>query len=600
MITLEEKLGKIKKDPISGLRLPEFKIEERYYKEMGVDSSISNSEFLKVLCRKGFKDKGVGKFPNKQEYVDRIKRELSLFDELGYTDYFLLIWDIVNFARVNDIAVGVGRGSGVSSLTLYFLGITGVDPIKYGLLFERFVSKARAKSQVIDGIRYFDGDLPDVDIDFCFVNRSRIIDYIKERFSGKTCKILTVGTLQGKACIKEVCKVAGGYAEEDANVVSSKIDKVSGKVQHISKAIEEGLSDWVNEKRQEYRHQDNRTIAEIATKIEGLPKNFGVHASAMGVSCKDLEGYCPIQLTKDGELISGYTKDDVEQMLVKVDVLGLKTMTILDCLSKSTGVKLSDIDVEDPKLYEAIRSWGNYTYGLFQLEGYAANRALNKVLPENLNDVSAINGLARPGAMSFIDEYSDRKNGHKQRPRIYPSLDKITDDTHGIIIYQEQVMKAFNEVFGFSLEDAEVIRRVIGKKKTEEVKVWKPRVLEAGIKNGIPESVTEDFWKVVEDSSNYSFNKCLHPETLVETPFGKKELKDVVVGDSVLAFDTKSGKDHYVIVKNIHESFVDLYEVGLEDGKRIKTSLDHRFLTNSGMVKMHRVMEESLEVVVKL
>lgn len=500
------KVVNVDREESEGLRLPSFTVEDRYLHKFGVEKGISNDKFLRELCRIGMEEKGLLSGPNKDTYIKRIDRELSLFEELGYVDYFLLIWDVVNFAREKDIAVGIGRGSGVSSLTLYSLGITGVDPIRFDLIFERFVSRARAKSTVIDGVRYFAGDLPDVDIDFCYVRRPEVLNYIKNRFSGKTCKVLTVGTLQGKVCIKEACKTVGGYDDASATVVSNKVAKSSGTVQRISEAVKEGLKDWVAEERKEFQRDDNAEIARIARKLEGLPKNFGVHASAMGVSYYDLDGYCPVQLTRDGELVSSYTKKDVEDMLVKVDVLGLKTMTVLDRLSKATGTRLEDIDIDDPEIYQAIVDWGPYTYGLFQLEGFAASGALQKIKPEKIEDLSAINALARPGGMAYIDGYSTRKAGFEKAPELHPELDKITADTFGYIIYQEQIMRAFHDVFGFTLEDAEIIRRVIGKKDTEKVKEWKPKIIEAGKEKGISEEITEDFWKAVEASSNYSFN----------------------------------------------------------------------------------------------
>lgn len=584
-----EKTQSCKKSSITGLRLPSFEIDERHREELGLKSDSSNSEFLRALCKKGFETRKILSKKNLKEYEERIDRELSLFEDLGYVDYFLLIWDIVNFAREKDIAVGIGRGSGVSSLTLYCLGITGVDPIKYNLIFERFVSRARAKSTVIDGVRYFDGDLPDVDIDFCYVRRPEVLNYIKERFKGKTCKVLTVGTLQGKIVVKECCKIAGGYSDVDSTVISAKISKEHGMVQHISEAIEDGLKNWINEPKKKHQHKSNLEIARIAEKIEGLPKNFGVHASAMGVSYYDLDGYCPVQLTKDGELVSGYTKKDIEEMLVKVDVLGLKTMTVLDRLMKSTGVNIEEIDVDDPEVYGAISSWSGHNYGLFQLEGYAASGAMKSVIPTSINDLSAINALARPGAISSVSGYSKRKNDGEEIPKIYPELDKVTEDTYGYLIYQEQTMRAFHDVFGFTLEQAEIIRRIIGKKEIEKVKEWKPKIVEAGEKRGISKEITEQFWEVVEASSRYSFNKCLCPNTIVQTENGEKQMIDVSIGEKVLAYDVKNKTNHYVEVLNKYENKVELFEIEMDNGIVIKCSMDHKFLCEDG--NMHKMSE---------
>jgi DNA polymerase-3 subunit alpha len=592
-----EKTQACKKTTLDGLRLPSFEIDDKYYNKLKIKDKITNDKFLRLLCENGLKSRGLLGKENLQVYRDRLDRELSLFEDLGYVDYFLLIWDIVNFAREKDIAVGIGRGSGVSSLTLYCLGITGVDPIKYNLIFERFVSRARAKSKIIDGVRYFEGDLPDVDIDFCYVRRPEVLNYIKDRFKGKTCKVLTVGTLQGKLVVKECCKIAGGYDDASSTLVSSKITKEHGAVQHISEAVKDGLEEWVREPRKKYQYKSNLEVAKIAEKIEGLPKNFGVHASAMGVSYYDLDGYCPVQLTKDGELVSGYTKKDIEEMLVKVDVLGLKTMTVLDRLMKSTGIKLEEIDIDDFGVFEAISSWNGYNYGLFQLEGYAASGAMRKVIPSSINDLSAINALARPGGMAFINGYSKRKNDGDEIPKLHPELDMVTEDTFGYIIYQEQIMRAFHDVFGFTLEEAETIRRIIGKKLTEKIKEWKPKIIEAGKEKGVSEEVTNDFWEAVDASSSYSFNKCLCPDTIIKTSVGEKRMKDIAVGEKVLAYDTKNDKDHYVEVIGRYENFTELFEVEMENGIKIKCSMNHKFLCEDGeMHKLSEIIEKDLGV----
>lgn len=493
---------------LHGVRLPHFKIEDKYYRKLNVDPGVDNYTFLVELCKHGAKNRGLSKLNNYKDYKARIKTELDLFKELGYVDYLLLVWDVINFAHDNGIATGIGRGSCGGSLTLYLMGVTGIDPIKHGLYFERFVSKARSKSTVVDGVTYFDGSLlPDIDTDFDYLRRQEVLEYVQNKFKGRTCKILTVGTLQGKAVIKETTKICGGYTDQEANLVSNRIDKVFGSVQHISEAINEGLKNWVKQEKREFQFMSNAEIAKVACKIEGLPKNFGVHASAMGVSYQPLNELCPVQLTKDGELVSSYTKNDIENLCVKLDVLGLKTMTVLSNLSKQTGIDLDSVDIDDPEMYKAINGWQNNMYGIFQLEGHTALKALMQVKPDSIEDISAINALARPGGMAHIPAFARRKNGEEEVPELHPELDKITKDTYGFIIYQEQIMRAFHLVFGFTLEEAEIIRRIIGKKKVEQIKEWQPKIYEAGKRKGLSEEIIDKFWKDVEASSNYSFNK---------------------------------------------------------------------------------------------
>ncbi len=572
---------------LNGVRLPSFKIEKKYYDRLGLDPKTSNNEFLRKLCREGSKTRGVD---GKKEYEERTEKELSLFEELGYVDYILLIWDIINYANEKGIAVGLGRGSSAGSNVLYLIGVTGVDPIKYDLLFERFVSRARSKSMKIKGITYYDGSLlPDVDVDFEYTRRHEIIEYIQKKYKGKTCKVLTVTNLKGKLCIKECCKIVGGYDDNIATEISAKIDKAFGNIQGLSEAINEGLKDWIKKPREKYQFTNNLHLTQIAQKIEGLPKNFGIHASAMGVSYQPLKKCCPVQLTKDGEIISSYTKNDIEQIMVKVDALGLKTLTVVDSMSKITGDDFRKIDFEDPEILENLNGWQENLYGIFQFEGHTALKATLKVKPESLFDMSAINSLARPGSIMFIDKYAARKNDGEEIPEIHPKLDAITKETYGFLIYQEQIMRAFHEVFGFTLEEAEILRRIIGRKKIKEIDEWKPKIYEAGKNKGINIEIVDAFWDNVQTASNYSFNKCLMPDTVVETKTGPKCMFEVEAGEEVLSYNVKNDKDHYVEVLNKYENKIEVFEVKFDDGKKIKCSMDHKFLCEDK--KMHTLRD---------
>ena len=265
--------------PLHGVRLPEFKIEAKYKKEVGVDLKADNYTFLKALVRNGFHDykKQVdGKLYEK--YRERAHYELKTLNDLGFVDYILLVWDVVSFCKRNDIPTGLGRGSAAGSLVLFLIGATGIDPVKYELYFERFVSKIRAKKNVVDGVTYLDGSLMcDVDIDICYYNRQKVLDYLQDKFKEKTSKILTLNSLNTKLLIKECGKIIGEKSEQEMNLVSASIPKDHGIVKDIEEAYEDSpeFKSWCDK---------NKDIYDTALKLRGLIKNKGVHPSAIALS----------------------------------------------------------------------------------------------------------------------------------------------------------------------------------------------------------------------------------------------------------------------------------------------------------------------------
>ena len=283
-----------------GVRLPQITPETRQYQKLGLDLKCSNYDFLRALCLKGVKERGIDKLDNKQEYYDRVKMELSVLEDLGFTDYILLNWEILNYCHENQIPTGFGRGSAAGSLVLYLLKVTNVNPIKYNLFFERFVSKSRAKKTVVDGVTYLDGSLlADVDNDISYEQRHKVIQYIEEKHKGKTCKILTLNTLSSKLCVKECGKIVGELSEQEVNEISSLIPKQFGKVFKLEKAYDESpkLKEFLDK---------NIKIFNIARKLEGLNKNTGVHPSGIAISFYEIEKVMPMQKTNDGNYVSAY------------------------------------------------------------------------------------------------------------------------------------------------------------------------------------------------------------------------------------------------------------------------------------------------------
>jgi len=482
-----------------GVRLPQFKIEPRYKKQIGLDNDCTNYEFLHGLCLKGFKALKLDKkSPAYAQYADRVKLELNIINELGFVDYMLLVWDVINFCVENDIPTGVGRGSAAGSLVLYLIGVTKIDPIKYGLYFERFISKTRAKKQVVDGVTYLDGSLMcDIDLDICFYSRHKVLEYLDQKFKGKTGKILTLTTLSGKLLIKECGKIIGSKSEEEMKEVSAMIPKIFGNVEDLEVAYShsEEFKKWADA---------NPRVYQTALKLRDLIKNKGVHASGILLSYDDLDGNSPTELSSDGDIVSSYDMNWVALSNVKLDALGLRSVSVIDRVCKLLGKKVADLDLEHPTIYQNLYDL-KCPHGLFQIEADLAFKVTQKVKPKNMEELSAILALARPGAMAFVDKFAAYTNNGEYEA-IHPFFDSILKVTGGVCLYQEQMMQMAHKI-GFTLDEAEILRRIVGKKKVEEVKAWKQRISDKVKESNLPVEVGDVLWKVLEDSANYSFNK---------------------------------------------------------------------------------------------
>ena len=481
-----------------GVRLPNIKIQEKYYKMLDASPDISNFDFLRKLCHKGVYDRGIDTFENKKEYFDRAKSELDILQELGFIDYILLNWDILNFCHENDIPTGPGRGSAAGSLVLYLIGVTNVDPVKYNLFFERFVSKSRARKIKKEGITYLDGSLlADVDNDIAYERRAEVIDYIDKKHPGRTAKILTLNTLSGKLCVKECGKIVGEFSEQEVNEISDTIPKRFGVVVPLKTAIEESekFTDWAS---------NNGEVFNIALKLEGLNKNTGVHPSGIAISFDTITDICPLQKSNDGALVTGYDMNWVSELMVKFDILGLRTLSVIYDVCKSLGMDSSKIDLNDENLFKPLQSL-NTPHGLFQLESDTNYRVCKKIKPNNLEQLSAVVAIGRPGALEFLDDYATYVSTEEAQV-IHEFFTDVLDYTGGIPLYQEQLMQMAVKV-GFTLDEAEQLRRIVGKKKVDQMPAWKAKIEEKVQERNLPREIGDILWGVAEDSANYSFNK---------------------------------------------------------------------------------------------
>ena len=484
---------------IHGVRLPEFEIDLASKRHLGISEDSSNYDFLKALALNGFKTLNINKSDKDyKKYVDRAKHELDTLKELGFIDYILLVWDVIHFCKTSDIPIGLGRGSAAGSLILYLVGVTRIDPVKYDLYFERFISKIRAKKQVIDGVTYLDGSLMcDVDLDICYYNRQKVLQYLENKFKGKTSKILTFNSLSGKLLIKECGKIIAEKPEQEMTMISSLIPKTYGQVKDISQAYQEveQFKDWCDENKEAYQ---------IALKLRDLIKNKGVHPSGVLLSYYDLETICPTEFSSDKEVVSSFDMNWASVFNIKLDILGLRSVSVVDNVCKSINLKIEDIDLNHESIYRNLQDLKS-PHGLFQIEAETNFRVCQKVKPKNLEELSGVLALARPGALQFVDKYAAHTN-YQQSESIHPFFDEILKETGGVALYQEQLMKMAHKI-GFTLDEAEILRRIVGKKKTEEIKAWKQKIEQKCKQNKIPKEVSEILWKILEDSANYSFNK---------------------------------------------------------------------------------------------
>lgn len=560
---------------IHGIRLPEIKLTKEDLKLADAVEGISNAEFLKKLSEaqleKYFRE-GVLPKGEEQKYRDRLEKELEILEELHFTDYILLVWDTINFCRKKDIPVGDGRGSAAGSLVLYLTQVTGKDPVKYNLIFERFISRARARSQIVDGIFYIDGDFaPDVDLDICHDRREEVIEYLKNKYEGRVCKLSTHQTLSTKILFKECGKIIGGYSEDHMRVVAGYIPTIYGKVFSIEKAMEA-------EPRFKKFCEKNPDILNTAYKLRKIIRNKSSHASAYLVSYEPLDKNIPCERSATNEFVSAYDMNTAQSLAIKLDLLGLKGITLIDKVLKSVKIDPRTINVDDDRsIYDHFKDL-RCGYGLFQISGDCNLGVARSVQPKNIEELSDVVALARPGALAYVDKYVGEVELNKEE-LLYDELRDVLSDTRYIPIYQEQMMAIAHKVFGFTLEESDVLRKIVGKKKVEQVKEWKEKIFAKAKERNIKQEVADFFWKILDESSNYSFNKSLGKGCQVSMEHGgKKNIEEVEVGDRVIAFCVKTKKPHIVEVKDTFSHIADLYRVKFQNGIQIDCSMEHKFL----------------------
>lgn len=461
--------------------MPEFPLPEGY----------TDAEYLRGLCEK----KIGNRYPIiTDEIRARLNHELEIIHGMGYDGYFLIVYDFINFARQKGIPVGPGRGSAAGSLVAYVLEITELDPLKYNLLFERFLNPERVT-------------LPDIDVDFCYIRRDEVIEYVRERYGAdKVSQIATFGTLAAKAAIRDVVRVMDiPFAE------GSRIVKMIPNVLNIT--IDDALKKS-NELRGEYEtNADTRRIIDFARKLEGLPRHLSVHAAGVVISKVPLDEVVPMQLS-NGVLVTQYDKDKIEELgLLKMDFLGLRTLTIcaeaLANIKASRGVtlELSQIPLRD-ELTARMLSAGK-TAAIFQMESAGMTALVKELRPESFEDLIPTVALYRPGPLGsgMVDDFIAGRHGRKTPHYLHPKLEPILRETFGVILYQEQVMQIVQTLAGFTLGQADILRRAMGKKKASILLAQKENFLRGCIVNGVDNALAEKIFDLLSHFADYGFNK---------------------------------------------------------------------------------------------
>jgi DNA polymerase-3 subunit alpha len=431
-----------------------------------------------------------------KNYLQRLEYELNQIKKMGFSSYFLIVFDFIQWSKDNDVPVGPGRGSGAGSLVAYSLGITTLDPIDHGLLFERFLNPERIS-------------MPDFDIDFCMEKRDSVIDYVSKKYGADAVsQIATFGTMAARAVVRDVARAMGKpYALGDR--ISKMIPFAPGMTLDRAKEEQPVFAQAAK------NDPEVREVVDLAYKLEGIARNVGKHAGGVVIAPGSLSDFCPIYNDRQSSsVMTQYDKDDVEKIgLVKFDFLGLRTLTVIDKALKSININLKDkldldnIPMDDQKVFDLLSS--GKTMAVFQLESTGMRDLIKKLKPTKFEEITALLALYRPGPLNsgMHTTFVDRKHG--KSPVTYPHdlLEPVLSETYGVIVYQEQVMESARVLAGYSMGEADILRRVMGKKKIEEMEEQREIFVKGCKKNSIPEKKANKIFELIEQFAEYGFNK---------------------------------------------------------------------------------------------
>ena len=473
---------------------------------IGIEKDLNPDDLLKKISEEGLRDKFIKIYKIKENEIDinkdfkkykaRLDHEIKIILEMKYSSYFLIVSDYIIWAKKNNIPVGPGRGSGAGSLVAWCISITDVDPIKFNLIFERFLNPDRIS-------------MPDFDIDFCEEKRNLVFEYLTNKYKDSVAHIITFGKLKARMVIRDVGRVLGlpyGFVDSICKMIPFDPSRPMSLTECI--AIEPRFQKLINEDKRV------KKLIDLSLKLEGLNRNVATHAAGVVIADKKLTEIVPLYKDSDSDLLLPSTQFDMHSAenagLVKFDFLGLKTLTVIRKAEvlineKIKDFKIDNINYEDQKVFDLLSS--GKTVGLFQLESSGMREALTKMKPNRLEDIIALVALYRPGPMSNIPIYNECKHGKREPDYLHPKLEKILKPTYGVIIYQEQVMQIAQELSGFTASEADILRRAMGKKKKTELEKQKQNFIEGASKNGISKEIAAGIFLKIEPFAQYGFNK---------------------------------------------------------------------------------------------
>jgi DNA polymerase-3 subunit alpha len=486
----------------------EIELGSNYLPDFPVPGDLTPDEFFRQQAREGLAMRLEKILPAeaadnaglRSEYEERLETEIEVILSMGFPGYFLIVADFIKWAKQNGIPVGPGRGSGAGSLVAYALTITDLDPIRYDLLFERFLNPERVS-------------MPDFDVDFCMDGRDRVIEYVAERYGrDRVSQIITYGSMAAKAVVRDVGRVLGhpyGFVDRIAKLIPFEIGITLDKALDQEAALRELYED----------DEDVRAVIDLARSLEGLSRNAGKHAGGVVIAPSRLTDFTPLYCEQGSEaVVSQYDKDDVEAVgLVKFDFLGLRTLTIIDRALKTinairtaageTPVDIEVIPLADVATFRLLKACG--TTAVFQLESTGMKDLIRRLQPDSFEDIVALVALFRPGPLQsgMVDDFIQRKHGHAAVEYPHPDLEPILKPTYGVILYQEQVMQIAQVLAGYTLGGADLLRRAMGKKKPEEMAKQREIFLEGSLARGVDEKVASGIFDLMEKFAGYGFNK---------------------------------------------------------------------------------------------
>jgi len=471
----------------------EISFDQMHLPDFAVPQGHTPQSYLRELCAEGVRRR-YGPDPS-PEVRERLEFELSVIEKMGFSAYFLIVWDFINHARSQGIPVGPGRGSAAGSLVAYSLGITSLDPLAYGLLFERFLNPGRIS-------------MPDIDTDICFERRPEVIDYVVRRYGAdRVAQIITFGTMAARAAIRDVGRVLSmpyGDVDKVAKLVPAELHMTIAKALEISPELKEAYEE----------KPEIKKLIDTAAGLEGMPRHASTHAAGIVITKKPLTEYLPLYRSTDGTVTTQFAMTTVEELgLLKMDLLGLRTLTVIGetvrMIKESGGpdIDLDRLPLDDRATYEMLGR--GETTAVFQFESSGMRNILRDLKPNVFEDIVALVALYRPGPLGsgMVEDFVKGKHGKKKVTYLHPLLEPILRETYGVILYQEQVMQIAGRMAGFSMAEADTLRKAMGKKKPEVMAKFRAQFVNGAMQNGVDEAVATEVFNLMEYFAGYGFNK---------------------------------------------------------------------------------------------